>query len=193
LWLGLLAYRWATFAWMARRRRDARTCGARPALAAVLATGAWNVWFSLTGGWTRTVDRGIDLALAFALLPLSGIVMREGAIEDGILFFATSFPATAALTTGAGGGIAAGLSAGAALSVGLALSRIANGMDLTDASGSAFGALVNGALLRVGGWGRRGRPAGPRQIGRRAGARHRGGGPAARARREDDGARGARA
>jgi signal transduction histidine kinase len=151
LWLGLLAYRWATFAWMAVAAVAIRSDLRRPgvALAAVVATGAWNVWFSLTGGWNRGVDRAIDLGLAFALLPVSGVVMREGAIEDGILFFATSFPATAALTMGAGGGVGPGLGAGVALSVGLALSRTANGMDLTHASGGAVGALVNGAFYYV--------------------------------------------
>ena len=148
LWLGVLTYRWATFAWMVVASIVIRSELRRPGLAfaTVLVTLAWNVWFSLTSGWERSVDRRIDLALSFALLPLSGIVMREGAIEDGVLFFATSYPATSALTMGAGNGVAAGLSAGAVLSVGLALSRATNGLRLAEADAAAWGALVNGAF-----------------------------------------------
>ena len=140
LWLGVLTYRWATFAWMVVASIAIRSELRRPGLAfaAVLVTLAWNVWFSLTSGWERSVGRRVDLALSFALLPLSGIVMREGAIEDGVLFFATSYPATSALTMGAGNGVAAGLSAGAVLSVGLALSRATNGLRLAEADAAAW-------------------------------------------------------
>jgi signal transduction histidine kinase len=150
LWLGILAYRWASFAWMVIAAFGNRSHLRLPGLAlgAVLVVLAWNVWFSLTAGWERELDRWVDLALAFALLPLSGIVMEEGAIEGGkVLFFATSYPATAALTMGAGGGVALGLASGGILTVGLVLSRIANGAELD--KGEVLGDLVNGAFYFV--------------------------------------------
>ncbi len=149
LWLGVLVYRWATFVWMAAValtlavRQDLRRPGL--ALAAVLVILAWNVWLSLTAGWERTLDRRIDLGLALALLPLSGLVMNEGAIRN-TLFFATSFPATAALTFGAGSGVAGGLFAGAALSLGLVASRAANGLPPDELTGDDWGVLLNGVF-----------------------------------------------
>jgi len=149
LWLGVLVYRWATFVWMAAValaltvRQDLRLPGL--ALVAVLVILAWNVWLSLTGGWERTLDRRIDLGLALALLPLSGLVMNEEAIRN-TLFFATSFPATAALTFGAGSGVAGGLFAGAALSLGLVASRAANGLPPGELTGDDWGVLLNGVF-----------------------------------------------
>jgi len=149
LWLGVLVYRWATFVWMAAValaltvRQDLRLPGL--ALVAVLVILAWNVWLSLTGGWERTLDRRIDLGLALALLPLSGLVMNEEAIRN-TLFFATSFPATAALTFGAGSGVAGGLFAGAALSLGLVASRAANGLPPDELTDDDWGVLFNGVF-----------------------------------------------
>ncbi|MGH2649641.1 MAG: sensor histidine kinase [Actinomycetota bacterium] len=151
LWFGILAYRWATFAWMAvlaaAAREDIRSPGL--ALAALVVVGSWNLWFTLTRGWERSLNRWIDLGLAIALLPISGIVMREGTTASGAPFFATSYPASAALTVGAGSGLTTGLAAGAALSVGLALSRTFNGLSLGELSGGERAALLNGAFYYV--------------------------------------------
>jgi signal transduction histidine kinase len=148
LWLGLLAYRWAAFGWMAILAIQSRDDLRLPALAFVslAVTGAWSLWLSLTRGWEHAVIRWVDLALAFALLPISGIVMEPGATAGAAPFFATSYPASAALVVGVGGGIAAGLGAGAVLSVGLALSRPLNDLPLTELSSSEWAALVNGAF-----------------------------------------------
>ncbi|HYU56983.1 MAG TPA: ATP-binding protein [Actinomycetota bacterium] len=145
LWLGILVFRWATFAWMAIAAATRWHTFRRPglALAAVLITGAWNAWFSLTWGWRRPRARWVDLAIAIALLPVSGLVMAEGAISRE-LFFATAYPASAALTMGAGAGLA-GLLAGAALSVGLVFSRLANGLAPGDLIAD-WANLVNGSV-----------------------------------------------
>lgn len=148
LWLGLLAYRWAAFGWMAILAIQSRDDLRLPALAfvALAVTGAWSLWFSLTRGWEHAVLRWVDLALAFALLPISGMVMEPGATAGAAPFFATSYPASAALVVGVGGGVVAGLGAGAVLSVGLALSRPLNALPLTELSSSEWAALVNGAF-----------------------------------------------
>lgn len=151
LWLGLLAYRWAAFAWMGALALESHEDLRLPALAFVAlgVTGAWSLWFSLTRGWERSVVRWVDLGLAFALLPISGIVMEPGTTAGAAPFFATSYPASAALTVGVGSGIAAGLGAGALLSIGLALSRPLNDLPLTELSSSEWAALVNGAFYYV--------------------------------------------
>lgn len=71
--------------------------------------------------------------------------MNEGAIRE-TLFFATSFPATAALTYGAGSGVAGGLSAGAVLSLGLVASRATNGLPPGELTGDDWGSLFNGVF-----------------------------------------------
>jgi len=148
LWLGILAYRWATFAWMAvlavATREDLRSPGI--ALVVLVFVGSWNVWFTVTRGWERSANRWVDLGLSFALLPVSGLVMEEGTTASGAPFFATSYPASAALTVGAGSGLVAGLAAGAALSFGLALSRIFNGLPLAELTSDEWVSMLNGAF-----------------------------------------------
>ncbi|HJS27475.1 MAG TPA: ATP-binding protein [Actinomycetota bacterium] len=147
LWLGVLVFRWASFAFMSIAAVVRLNEFAEPevAVAALVVTGTWNVWFSLTAGWRRRIDLVVDLAIAVALLPVSGIVMADGKVTEQ-LFFATQYPASVALTMGAATGVVGGLLAGLALSVGLVWSRVTNGYALGDLEGEHWGDIVNGAV-----------------------------------------------
>jgi len=150
LWLGILAYRWASYVWMTILALMAQANGdfARPGLAwtAIAITGLWTLWFSVTKGWERAPVRWIDLTLAVALVMVSGYVMEEGGVIHGIPFFATSYPASAAMTMGAARGVGAGLASGLALSFALVASRPINGVPLGDLSRSQWAAVGNGAF-----------------------------------------------
>jgi signal transduction histidine kinase len=147
LWLGVLVFRWAAFGWMtiAALVRLNEFALEGLAVAALVVTGFWNLWFSVTAGWRRRVDLLFDLAIAVALLPISGLVMADGMISEE-LFFATQYPASVALTFGAATGVVGGLLGGLALSVGLVWSRIMNGIPLGDIDGAQWGDLLNGAF-----------------------------------------------
>src|SRR5262245_59948276 len=146
LWFGILVYRWAALAWMTTAALThwgpIDTKGL--AIGALLVTFAWNVRFSLTEGWLRGGDRLVDLALAVALLPISGLVMVDRAILEE-LFFAPACPAAAGLTMAAGTGVIGGLLAGLALSVGLVFSRVTNGLEV-ELIWQNWGEIVNGAV-----------------------------------------------
>src|SRR5262245_37722236 len=148
LFVGILAYRWVTLAWMSTLALVVREDLAHPAVAytAIGVTIAWNVWFTIVGGWADATARGIDLALATALLPLSGYVMEPGTAGGTAPVFATSYPASAALTIGAAGTPATGLAAGSVLSIGLILSRPVNGIDLLEMPAGGWANLVNGVV-----------------------------------------------
>lgn len=148
IWLGILAYRWVVLAWMTAQAAILWTGFRAPELVTVALVGTivWNVWFTLTKAWERPVERAIDFGLAFALLPISGMVMEEGTAGSGFPFFATAYPAASALTVGAGSGVAAGLGAGAALSAGLVLSRLTNHIAVRDLSSDEWAGIVNGAV-----------------------------------------------
>lgn len=149
LWLGILAYRWVSFTWMtilAYLSRDDFIRG-ELAWAALGFTAAWNVWLTLTRGWERPLVRWVDLAISFGLLAASGVVVTEGGVVGGgVPFFATAYPATSALTVGAGGGVGSGLIGATVLSIGLALSRQVNGSPLAELSGDEWTDLVNGMV-----------------------------------------------
>ncbi|HEY7477250.1 MAG TPA: ATP-binding protein [Actinomycetota bacterium] len=148
LFVGILAYRWVTLAWMSTLALVVHEDFAHPAVAytAIGVTIAWNVWFTIVGGWADATSRWIDLALATALLPLSGYVMEPGTAGGTAPFFATSYPAAAALTIGASGTPATGLAAGSVLSLGLILSRPVNGIDLLEMPAGGWANLVNGVV-----------------------------------------------
>jgi signal transduction histidine kinase len=151
LFVGILAYRWATLTWMTVLALITRDRLERPELAmgALIAVIAWNVGFTATRGWERPIWRGVDLAISVALLPFAGFVMQEGGAAGGAPFFATSYPAASALTVGAAGTPASGLSAGLALSLGLVASRPANGVGLNELDPSQWANLVNGIVYFV--------------------------------------------
>lgn len=147
LWLGVLVFRWAAFGWMtiAALVRLNEFALEGLAVAALVLTGSWNLWFSVTAGWRRRLDLLIDLAIAVALLLISGLVMPQGMVTEE-LFFATQYPASVALTFGAATGVVGGLLGGLALSVSLVWSRITNGIALGDIEGAQWGELLNGAF-----------------------------------------------
>lgn len=148
LWLGVLAYRWAAFAWMSVQafvvREDFRTPG--PWVAIGL-TGVWVILLTVTDWWERPIARLTDLALAAGLIVVSGLVLEKGQIVQSYApFFATAYPVAAAMTIGAEDGGGAGLLAGAMLSVALVASRVANGISLSALTTGEWLALGNGAV-----------------------------------------------
>jgi len=150
LWLGILAYRWASFAWMAAlavfARDDLRNTSL--AWAAIGATGVWCSFFTFARGWERASLRWADLGVSLALLLVAGLVMEEGSAAGGGPgpFFATAYPVSTAMTFGAAGGLRAGLLSGTALSVGLMLSRPINGVPLQELTSDQITALGNGMV-----------------------------------------------
>ena len=148
LWFGVLVFRWASYAWMTAlailTREDLRAPGV--AFGSIVVIGVWSLWFSVTRGWQRPLVLWIDLTLAAALLLVSGLVMQEGTAGEGAPFFATSYPATAALSVGAAVGIGGGIAAGVLLSLALVISRPLNGLPLVDLTPDQWASLVNGAV-----------------------------------------------
>lgn len=151
LWLGILAYRWAAFAWMVTLAVVSREDMSRPGLAVVglAVAGVWSLWFSLEKAWDLPWARWVDLAIAAALVAVSGFVMDPGATAGSEPFFATSYPAAAALTVGAGSGFVAGLWAGALLAISLGLSRPFNELPFSMLDKSEWAALVNGGFYYI--------------------------------------------
>jgi signal transduction histidine kinase len=148
LWLGILAYRWASYVWMLVQAIVARNDFRAPTVAwtALAVTGVWVIVFTVTRGWRRPLDRWLDLGIAIALIPISALVMEEGDVIGDAPFFATSYPASAAMTMGAAYGLAGGLGSGFALTFALLASRPLNGVPLADLTAPQWAAVGNGAF-----------------------------------------------
>jgi len=141
-------FRWIAFIWMLvlaayntdRFRHDAL------AWASLGAAGAWTMWLAVSGRrWSWRV-LGFDLVLCCWLIVVSGLVVPEGAVGTRA-FFATAYPASAALLWGVARGPVAGIAAGAALSVALLGSRIANGIAIADLGRNAWQSLGGSFVL----------------------------------------------
>ena len=163
---GALLFRWIALGWMtilAASQSDPIR-NAPLAWATIGAAGAWTAWLTIAGkSWPWRV-LGFDLALCCWLVVVSGFVVPEHTIATRA-FFATAYPASAALLWGVAHGAFAGLAAGIALSAALLGSRVANGIHLPDltrrdwqslggsivlylVSGGATG-IVSGLLVRT--------------------------------------------
>jgi signal transduction histidine kinase len=147
LWLGVLAYRWAAYAWMVLLAFLSRGHLRYPLLAwtVILVAGAWSAWLTATRGWERAAVRWLDLAISAGLLLVSGLVMQERGVVGGLPFFATSYPVSSAMTIGAASGVVAGLWSGLVLSIALTLSRPLNGIPFDDLTAGQWTAIGNGA------------------------------------------------
>ena len=151
LFVGILAYRWATLTWMTVLAVITKDRLDRVPLAFAVLGGVivWNVVFTVRRGWERPAWRWTDLAISTALLPFAGLVMEHGGAAGGAPFFASSYPASSALTVGAASTPSLGLAAGVALSFGLLASRVANGVGLDELDSSQWANLVNGIVYFV--------------------------------------------
>lgn len=147
LWLGILAYRWAAYAWMVLLAFLSRANLQRPLLAwtAIVVAGAWSAWLTATRGWERAAVRWVDLGLSTGLILVSGLAMNEGGVVRGLPFFATSYPVSAAMTVGAASGVSAGLWSGIVLGIALVLSRRLNGIPFDELKAEHWIAIGNGA------------------------------------------------
>lgn len=151
LFVGILVYRWISVVWMCILAIATRERLEEPTMAFAVLAGLllWNAAFSLRRGWERISWRRTDLTISVALLPFAGLVMQVGSAAGKAPFFATSYPASSALTVGAAGTPAAGLGAGLLLSAGLVLSRPINGAPLSDLDAAQWANLVNGIVYFV--------------------------------------------
>src|SRR6266542_2813343 len=165
LWTGVLVFRAASFVWMVLANILATAPIRHPVVgwAAVGLTGAWTaylilVYFGLdpplpeafrrtsperSGRDRPDVVLWFDLALAAGLVMLSGYEVDRSSVR---IFFATTYPASAALAWGAARGRTAGLVAGLLLGVALALERQVSGLSLPHLGRDDTVSLLNGAV-----------------------------------------------
>jgi signal transduction histidine kinase len=142
---GVGVFRWAALVWMAVL---AVTSGdfRRPELAWALigAAAVWTAWVSVPRRERGTSELWFDLAVAVALVILSGVVVGDGDVVRGRPFFATAYPGAAVLSwavrRGPGGGLLAALAVGA----GLVASRPVNGVPLDQLTATQLQVLANG-------------------------------------------------
>lgn len=146
---GALVFRWGALVWMAALAATEPDGFRRPELAwaAIGAAGAWTAWLTVPRRGDRATALWFDLALAAALVLVSGLVVEEGDVVSGRPFFAAAYPASAMLSWGVAYGAAGGLVSGAILAGALALSRPVNGVALTDLPGRQIQSLANAGVL----------------------------------------------
>jgi signal transduction histidine kinase len=128
---GALLFRWVALAWMAILAASENDMfrNAPLAWASIGAAGAWTAWLTVGGRrWSWRV-LGFDLALCCWLVVASGLVVPEESVTSRA-FFATAYPASAALLWAVARGPIAGFAAGLALSGAILASRLVNGIDL---------------------------------------------------------------
>lgn len=147
---GVLVFRWAALAWMVAL---ALTGGGfeRIALAwgAIGVAGTWTAWTTVSPRDQRDTSLWAELAIAFGLNAVSGLVVADGTIAGGRPFFATAWPAAAVLAWGVARGPIAGLLSGLILGLGLLLARALNGIAVTELTTAQVQALANATVMYV--------------------------------------------
>jgi signal transduction histidine kinase len=110
------------------------------------AVAAWTVWLTVNVGREGNAVLWLDLALGGGVILASALATEPGRVVGSAPFFATGYPASAALLWGAVRGPGGGLLAGGTLATALVLSRPVNGVGLDEMSGGQVAALVNGVV-----------------------------------------------
>ncbi len=148
LLIGALVFRWVWLVWMAALAIAEQAALIRPLLAwsAVGIAALWTVWLTLLRPEWDSKVRAADVIVSGWLVLVSGLVVAPGEVVSGRPFFATGYPLSAALSAGATGGPAPGVSAGGVLALLHLLSRPINGVGLDELSASQV-QNVTGAML----------------------------------------------
>lgn len=147
---GVLVFRWIALAWMTVLALVNSSDLERPALGwiAIGLAGAWTVWQTVDPemeGHTPTL--AADLAIGCALVLVSGYVMTPASVVGGSPFFATVYPASAALSWGVARGARDGAGAGLLLGISVALSRPINGVSFASLTTSEWQSIASGIVL----------------------------------------------
>ena len=151
---GVLLFRWIALGWMAilAASQSDPIRNAPLAWASIGAAGAWTAWLTIAGKTWPWRVLWFDLALCSWLVVASGFVVPEHTIATRA-FFATAYPASAALLWAVAHGAIAGLAAGITLSAALLGSRIANDISLSELSRRDWQSLGGSIVLYLVGGG----------------------------------------
>ncbi|MDP9242986.1 MAG: hypothetical protein M3O84_07410 [Actinomycetota bacterium] len=150
LWMGILAFRFASCIWMIFLVSTTRGYQ-RPYLAwgIVGIAVSWTLFLTITRSWSRRVSLWIDLFISFMFVLLSGSALEHGGVVSTHPFFAAAYPASTLLMWGAAFGTLAGLAAALSLCGSLALARPANGIPLSGMDGNQLQAFLSGCVYYI--------------------------------------------
>jgi signal transduction histidine kinase len=150
LWMGILAFRFASCIWMTFLVSTTRGYE-RPYLAWALVGIAvsWTLFLTITRSWSRRICLWIDLLISFVFVLLSGSALEHGGVVSTHPFFAAAYPASTLLMWGAAFGTLAGFAAALSLCGSLALARPANGISLSGMDGNQLQAFLSGCVYYI--------------------------------------------
>jgi DNA-binding NarL/FixJ family response regulator/signal transduction histidine kinase len=150
LWMGILAFRFASCIWMIFLVSTTRGYE-RPYLAwgLVGVTVSWTLFLTVTRSWWKPAALWIDLFISFSFVLLSGSALEHGGVVSTHPFFADAYPASTALMWGAAFGTLGGLASAIVLCGALALSRPVNGIGLAGMNGNQLQAFLSGCVYYV--------------------------------------------
>jgi signal transduction histidine kinase len=150
LWLGILVYRWASFALtvvLAAIVPLAKPGLTWPVLAVV---GIWVAVITWLQAWERPVVRWVDLLVSAGFLLVAPVLAEPGSLSEQP-FLAAAYPLSTVLTWAAASGLVPGLAVAGLLFVPLALSRPLNDLPYSELSaGEIAGVITMGVYYAFG-------------------------------------------
>jgi signal transduction histidine kinase len=147
LWMGILAFRFASCIWMVFLVSTTRGYE-RPYLAwgLVAVAVSWTLFLTITRSWWKHPALWLDLVISFSFVLLSGAALEHGGIVSTHPFFTAAYPASTALMWGAEFGTFAGAGCALSLCFALALARPMNGIPLSTLNGNQLQAFLSGCV-----------------------------------------------
>ena len=149
LWLGVVAYRFAAFAWTVALVPLVGVEHPVLTAAVLVALGAWIVAVTLRRAWA---DRGvlvIDLAVSATLLLVAPLLMHGGDLGRGKTYFAGAYGIATIVSWGAAMGVRGGLTAAATLFVPFAAARPLNGLPVDELTANEWISIATGGAYYV--------------------------------------------
>ncbi|MFN2614200.1 MAG: ATP-binding protein [Actinomycetota bacterium] len=144
--VGVVLFRWGSYAWMVALALTASGHFAHPwvAWSALAIIGIWTAWASVPRVQAPWGKLWVELGLAIGLVVVSGYVLPHGGIVDR-QFFAAAWPIAVVIAWGVARGPIGGLSSAIALSGALIGSRALNHALIT----AQTPALINGSITYI--------------------------------------------
>lgn len=144
LWQGVVAYRFAAFAWIVALIPFVGVQNAVLTMTALLALGAWILVVTLRRVWSDPFVLRIDLVVSAAVLVVAPLLMHPGDLGRGKTYFAAAYPIATIVSWAAARGVRGGLLAAGVLFVPFAAARPLNGVPVGDMAANEWISVATG-------------------------------------------------
>lgn len=144
--IAIVAYRFASFAWMAVLVPVVGVDDPLATSIVLAAVAAWIITITIRGAWEVRAVLVADLGISAGLLLIVPVLMHEGDLASGRTFLAAAYPMSTVVAWAAAMGVRGGIATAAVLSIPLVFARPLNGVPMSEVTADQWISVLTGSM-----------------------------------------------